>query len=76
MLNSYEKLLLVVSLTGTGVFFTHGAVANVSGNGNYWSAGPSSTSTYARNLNFNSGNVNPQNENNRAYGLTVRSASE
>ena len=76
MLNSYEKLLLVVSLTGTGVFFTHGAVANVSGNGNYWSAGPSGTSTYARNLNFNSGNVNPQNENNRAYGFTVRSASE
>ena len=53
-----------------------GAVADVSGSGNDWSAGPSSASTYARNLGFYSGGVRPQNEGYRAFGLAVRSASE
>ena len=40
-------------------------------NGNYWSASFNSA-TNAYNLNFNSSNVNPQNNNNRYRGLTVR----
>ena len=36
---------------------------NVGGNGYYWSASPN-TATNGYNLNFNSGNVNPQNSNN------------
>jgi hypothetical protein len=55
---------------------TAGAVAFVSDNGSYWSAGPSDTPTYARFLGFNSAVVYPQNEDSRAYGFTVRSASE
>ena len=70
--------------TGSTVFFSAlgyrvyntGAVADVSGSGNYWSAGPSSTSSYARYLRFLSGSVGPQYEYNRAYGFSVRSASE
>ena len=48
-----------------------GALTNVSGNGNYWSFAPNSQ-TNARNLNFNSGNVNPLNNNNRSNGFSVR----
>lgn len=40
-------------------------------NGNYWSSTFNNASN-AYNLNFNSGNVNPQNNNNRWNGLTVR----
>ena len=40
-------------------------------NGYYWSAS-FNNSTNAYNLNFNSSNVNPQNNNNRYRGLTVR----
>jgi hypothetical protein len=40
-------------------------------NGYYWSAS-FNDSTNAYNLNFNSSNVNPQNNNNRYRGLTVR----
>lgn len=40
-------------------------------NGNYWSASWNSQ-TNAYNLNFNSSSVNPQNNNNRRNGLTVR----
>ena len=50
-----------------------GGLANVGGNGNYWCAIPNSTAN-GRNLNFNSGNVYPQNANNRAYGFSVRPA--
>lgn len=52
-----------------------GGLTNVGGNGNYWCAIPSSA-TNGRNLNFNSGNVYPQNANNRAYGFSVRPARE
>ena len=48
-----------------------GALTNVSSNGNYWSFAPISQ-TNARNLNFNSGNVNPLNNNNRSNGFSVR----
>ena len=40
-------------------------------NGNYWSSTWNSARN-ARNLNFNSGGVNPQNNNNRYYGMPVR----
>ena len=48
-----------------------GALNNVGSNGNYWSSAPNSA-TNAYNLNFNSGNVNPLNNNNRANGFLVR----
>ena len=44
---------------------------NRGANGNYWSASFNS-SRNARNLNFNSGGVNPQNNNNRFNGFAVR----
>ena len=44
---------------------------NRGGNGNYWSASFNSA-VNARNLNFNGGGVNPQNNNNRYNGFTVR----
>lgn len=50
-----------------------GGLNNVGSNGNYWSFAPNSQ-TNARNLNFNSGNVNPLNNNNRANGFSVRPA--
>ena len=43
-------------------------------NGYYWSARAYSAG-YGRNLNFNSGNVNPRNYNYRAYGFSVRPVS-
>ena len=65
--------------TGGTIFFPalgyrgsgYGAVAGVSSDGHYWSAGPSSTSAYARDLGFTSGSVLPQLEFNRAYGFSV-----
>lgn len=48
-----------------------GALANIGSNGNYWSFA-SNSQTNARNLNFNSGGVNPLNTNNRANGFSVR----
>ena len=47
------------------------SVNNVGSNGNYWSSSPNSTDN-AYNLNFNSGNVNPANNNNRNNGFSVR----
>jgi hypothetical protein len=47
-----------------------GALNNVGSNGNWWTFAPNSQ-TNARNLNFNSGNVNPLNNNNRANGFPV-----
>lgn len=46
-------------------------VNNGGSNGNYWSASPNGVGN-ARNVNFNSGNVNPQNNNNRRNGFSVR----
>ena len=48
-----------------------GGLNNVGGNGNYWCAVPNSAAN-GRYLNFNSGNVNPLNNNNRANGFSVR----
>jgi hypothetical protein len=44
---------------------------NRGSNGNYWSSSFNSA-TNAYNLNFNSSSVNPQNNNNRRNGFTVR----
>ncbi len=50
-----------------------GALNNVGSNGYYWSSSPnSSSSNNAGNLNFNTSNVNPLNNNNRANGFSVR----
>ena len=46
---------------------------NVGSNGNWWSACANSDNN-GHYLNFNSGNVNPQNDNNRYYGYSVRPA--
>lgn len=50
-----------------------GGFNNVGSNGNYWSFAPISQ-TNARNLNFNSGNINPLNNNNRSNGFSVRAS--
>ena len=50
---------------------TSGGLNNVGSNGNYWSSAVNSAAN-AYNLNFNSGNVNPLNNNNRANGFAVR----
>ena len=44
---------------------------NRGSNGNYWSRSLNSAAN-GRNLNFNSGGVNPQNSNNRCNGFPVR----
>ena len=48
-----------------------GVLNNAGNNENYWSSTVSS-GTIARNLEFNSGVVNPQNENNRFNGFSLR----
>ena len=48
-----------------------GAMNNVGSNGNYWSR-TRYDNTNAYNLNFNSSNVNPANNNNRTNGFTIR----
>ena len=52
-----------------------GSLNNSANNGNYWSSAVDSTSN-AFNLNFNSGNVNPANNNNRNNGFSVRCVAE
>ena len=48
-------------------------MANVGTNGYYWSSSSRlAGDNNAGNLNFNSGNVNPLNWNNRANGFSVR----
>ena len=48
-----------------------GSLNNVGSNGYVWLSSANSQNN-AYNLNFNSSNVNPQNNNNRAYGFSVR----
>ena len=69
--------------TWNGTFFpasgfrrsSDGTLNNVGSNGYCWSSAANSQDN-AYNLNFNSGNVNPQNNNNRANGFSVRPVSE
>ena len=52
---------------------TTGALTNVGTNGNYWSSSSyAADNRNAGNLNFNSGAVNPLNNNNRANAFSVR----
>ncbi|MBR0402963.1 hypothetical protein IJI55_00210 [Candidatus Saccharibacteria bacterium] len=44
---------------------------NQGSNGNFWSGTPSAE-TNAYNLNYNSGGVNPQNNNNKGNGFSIR----
>ncbi|MBQ6320710.1 hypothetical protein IJI17_00580 [Candidatus Saccharibacteria bacterium] len=61
-----------MSIPFTGNYnWTNGALNNRGSNGNFWSSTANST-TNARNLNFNASNINPQNNNNKVNGLTVR----
>ena len=53
---------------------TSGGLNNVGSNGNVWSAGSNSAAN-AYNLNFNSGSVNPVNNNNRSNGFSLRPVS-
>lgn len=55
-----------------------GSFNNVTSNGFYWSSSPNASgSNNGGNLNFNSnGNINPQNNYKRSYGLSVRCVSE
>lgn len=52
---------------------SNGSINNVGNNGYYWSSS-SNNANNGSNLNFNSGNVNPLNNNNRANGFAVRPA--
>ena len=64
-----NKRLLILAASGYRNR-TSGDLNNVGSNGNYWSAAQNSADN-AYNLNFNSGNVNPLNNNNRANGFSV-----
>ena len=53
--------------------YNSGELASTRSNGYYWSSSPNyGGNNNAGNLNFNSGNVNPLNNNNRANGFSVR----
>ena len=54
---------------------SNGGLNNAGSNGNYWYGSPNSA-TNGYNLNFNSTNLNTSNNNNRAYGFSVRCVSE
>lgn len=76
---SYYRLLRFVVTGGnrqSGILPAAGnwngmSLNNRGTNGNYWSS-TFNNATNAYNLNFNSGTVNPQNNNNRNNGLTLR----
>lgn len=68
LLKGYSEL----SIPFTGNYnWQNGNLNNRGTNGNFWSSTPNSKPN-AYNLNFNSTNVNPQNNNNKVNGLTVR----
>ena len=72
-----QPLSVIVQGCGRKLFFACSGNGNGSswnnrgGNGRYWSASFNSA-VNARNLNFNSDGVNPQNNNNRCNGFAVR----
>ncbi|MBQ3430238.1 hypothetical protein IJG21_02310 [Candidatus Saccharibacteria bacterium] len=71
---------MILSVPFAGNYeWTNGALNNRGNNGNYWSstATSSDSGTNAYNLNMNyGGNLNPQNNNNKTNGLTVRCVAE
>ena len=52
--------------------YNNGAMNNQGSNGHFWSSSAYSSATNAYNLNFNSSAINPQNNNNKGYGFSVR----
>ena len=62
---------MLTNLPAAGNRNNNGDQNNRGNNGNYWSSTPNGNNGYARNLNFNDGNVN-MNNNNRANGFSVR----
>ena len=69
---SYQVITVVVDIFFPASGNYNGTSLNNRGtNGNYWSS-TFNSATNAYNLNFNASNVNPQNNNNRRYGFTVR----
>ena len=66
MLSGYEVLPVRSGNVNSG------SLRNAGNNGNYWSSTANSNTSNAYNLNFNSGNVNPSNNNNRYNGFSVR----
>ena len=66
MLSGYEVLPVRSGNVNSG------SLRNAGNNGNYWSSTANSSTSNAYNLNFNSGNVNPSNNNNRYNGFSVR----
>ncbi|MBQ3305909.1 hypothetical protein IJH02_00520 [Candidatus Saccharibacteria bacterium] len=72
----YKYSLEIAGSAGTPAFVLSGnrngsSTNNQGSNGNYWSS-TANSSTNAYNLNLNSSSVNPQNNNNKYNGLTVR----
>ena len=65
-----QRRCLLNVLPAAGNRNCNGNVNNVGSNGNYWSSTPNGSDN-AWNLNFNSGEVN-MNNNNRCYGQSVR----
>ena len=64
----------IVPCTSSGYRnFASGALTAVGTDGDYWSSSPTAAgNANAGNLGFNSGIVNPLNNNNRAFGFSVR----
>ena len=75
--NGVKGLYLESTINGARLFFSCSGNGNGrswnnrASNGNYWSSTWNSARN-ARNLNFNSGGVNPQNNNNRYNGRALR----
>ena len=70
--SSYQAITVLTDFFFPASGNYNGTTLNNRGsNGNYWSSSFISA-TNAYNLNFNSSNVNPANNNNRRYGFSVR----
>ena len=65
-MTAYRGLFFPAAGNGNGT-----SLNNRGSNGNYWS-GSWNSADNAYNLNFNSSSVNPQNNNNRYNGFSVR----
>ena len=60
-----------LSLVRAGWYnYGNGDLGYKGGNGFYWESKANGTNAY--NLNFNSGNLNPQNNNNKGNGFSIR----
>ena len=71
LINFLNRCFQVNTVPAAGWFNGSASLSNEGTNGYYWSSSWNSA-TNGYNLNFNNGNVNPQNNNNRYYGLPVR----